>query len=217
VQSIDRMLRRILWQVPTRTYVVLTSDNGLHLGQHGLGRGKGSAYDTDVRVPLLVVGPGVRPGARREVVSNIDLAPTFEDLAGIASPRYRSGRSLVPTFADVGRSRNDYAFVEHTWSGDGDDPDSGQALRRIPSYIAVRSRGAVLIRSDLDRDPARSEFVWEFYEYADAPYERTNTYAAPRDLTLLARMKRKLRDFTRCSNLVHNDAVSAECRRDLRR
>ena len=43
------------------TYVVLTSDNGFHLGQHGLGRGKGTPYDSDVHVPLLVIGPGVVP------------------------------------------------------------------------------------------------------------------------------------------------------------
>ena len=48
--------------VGPNTYVVLTSDNGFHLGQNGLGRGKGTPYDTDVRVPLLVTGPGVVPG-----------------------------------------------------------------------------------------------------------------------------------------------------------
>ncbi len=100
VQSIDRMVQQILRRVPPNTYVVLTSDNGFHVGQFGLGAGKGSAYDSDIRVPLLVVGPGVRPGERPEVVSNIDLASTFEDLAGIRSPRYRSGLSLVPTFED---------------------------------------------------------------------------------------------------------------------
>ena len=77
---------------------MLTSDNGFHLGQNGLGRGKGTPYDTDVRVPLLVTGPGVVPGTRQEVTSNIDLAPTFEELAGLAPAPYRSGLSLVPTF-----------------------------------------------------------------------------------------------------------------------
>ena len=65
-QSADRMLGRILDAVGDNTYVVLTSDNGFHLGQHGLDAGKGTPYDSDVRVPLLVVGPGRRArGARR--------------------------------------------------------------------------------------------------------------------------------------------------------
>ena len=82
-QSADRLVTRILRSVGPDTYVVLTSDNGFHLGQNGMGRGKGTPYDTDVRVPLLITGPGVVPGPRKEVTSNIDLAPTFEELAGL--------------------------------------------------------------------------------------------------------------------------------------
>ena len=63
-QSVDRLVMRILRTVDANTYVVLTSDNGLHLGQLGLLRGKGTAYDTDTHVPVLVVGPGVVPGPR---------------------------------------------------------------------------------------------------------------------------------------------------------
>ena len=102
-QSADRLVTKILGAVGPDTYVVLTSDNGFHLGQNGMGRGKGTAYDTDVRVPLLVTGPGVVPGTRTEVTSNIDLAPTFEELAGLragALPQRRSRwcrRSTQPT------------------------------------------------------------------------------------------------------------------------
>ena len=71
--------------VDDNTYVVLTSDNGFHLGQTGLSVGKGTPFDADVHVPLLVVGPGVEPGARDTMTSNIDLASTFEDLAGVPS------------------------------------------------------------------------------------------------------------------------------------
>ena len=149
---------------------------------------------------------------RQEVVSNIDLARTFEDLAGVASPAYRSSRSLVTTFANRDRSRNNYAFIEHTWSGAGNDPDTGGSLSRIPSYVAVRSRDAVLIRSDLDRDPRETEFVWEFYEYADAPFEQTNTYADPQDPAKLATLLRKLGEFRSCSNVVRNAAVPQRCR-----
>ncbi|HEX4817560.1 MAG TPA: sulfatase, partial [Nonomuraea sp.] len=78
VQSVDDMVARVLAALTAgerrNTYVVFASDNGFHLGQHGLGRGKGTPYDSDVHVPLLVTGPGVVPGSRTEVVSNIDLA-----------------------------------------------------------------------------------------------------------------------------------------------
>jgi N-acetylglucosamine-6-sulfatase len=212
VQSVDRMVTRILRQVPPDTYVVLTSDNGFHIGQHGLGVGKGAAYDSDIRVPLLIVGSGVRPGERAEVVSNIDIAPSFEDLAGVTSPAYRSGESLVPTFDDPTLRGNSYAFVEHTWSGAGDDPDaSDDALSLVPSYVAVRSRDALLVRTDVDRDPEVADYVWEFYEYGSPPYEWTNTYADPSDPAERHAMEDKLRDFDACSGVRRDDAVPEEC------
>ncbi|CAN5663683.1 hypothetical protein BH10ACT10_BH10ACT10_08240 [soil metagenome] len=60
------------------TYVVLTSDNGFHLGQHRLHYGKSTPYSSDAKVPMVVVGPGVTPGSRSQVISNVDLAPTSE-------------------------------------------------------------------------------------------------------------------------------------------
>ena len=163
---------RILRTVDANTYVVLTSDNGLHLGQLGLLRGKGTAYDTDTHVPVLVVGPGVVPGPRTTMVSNIDWAPTFEQLAGLGSPAYRSGTSLVPTFADPAARVGDYVFFEHTFSKSrpGADPDrafTGGGLNVIPSYVAVRSRTALLVRNDLDRRWGHHRYAYELYDYTD--------------------------------------------------
>jgi N-acetylglucosamine-6-sulfatase len=79
------------------TYVFFTSDNGFHLGQHRLGAGKWTAYEEDIRVPLVVRGPGVPEGERLpHVVLNNDLAPTFADLAGAEAPGFVDGRSLRP-------------------------------------------------------------------------------------------------------------------------
>jgi N-acetylglucosamine-6-sulfatase len=212
VQSADRMLRAILRTVPKNTYVVLTSDNGFHLDQLGLGLGKGSAYDTDVHVPLMVVGPGVVPGARSEVASLIDLAPTFEDLAGLRAPGYRAGTSLVPTFTDPALERNEYAFVEHTWSGTGNDPDDSGTLGLIPSYVAVRSRDALLVRYDLDPDPNVESHTWEFYDYGETPWERTNTYHLPRQRPQVATLTRKLEQFDRCAAAIRGSDLPRPCR-----
>lgn len=81
------------------TYIVFTSDNGFHLGQHRLSPGKYTPYEPDVHVPLLVRGPGV-PGGRRvdALTSSVDLAPTLAELAGTSLPMAPDGRSLVPLF-----------------------------------------------------------------------------------------------------------------------
>lgn len=202
-QSADRLVRRILRTVGPDTYVVLTSDNGFHLGQNGLGRGKGTPYDTDVRVPLLVTGPGVVPGKRREVTSNIDLAPTFEELAGLTPPAYRSGLSLVPTLTQPRLVRQSYAFLEHTQQTlGGGDPDAaftGAELDRIPSFTAVRSRTALLARFDLDPRRDRTTWGYEFYDYRRDPFERRNTFAAPRSQAQVAELMARLAAFDSCA------------------
>ena len=216
VQSIDRTVRGILDEVGPDTYVVLTSDNGFHLGQHGLGRGKGTPYDSDVHVPLLVTGPGVVPGTRTEVTSNLDLASTFEDLAGLESPGYRAGASLVPTFAEPTLDRRDYAFVEHTWAPslgfDPDRPYAGGTLDLIPSYVAVRSRDGLLVRLDLDPDWERTDIAWEFYSYAEAPFERTNRVADPAYADEVAALRMRLERFLSCQDTTRDEPVRARCR-----
>ncbi|PYQ18293.1 MAG: hypothetical protein DMF81_25350, partial [Acidobacteria bacterium] len=89
--AVDEMIERLLQAVAAQdeldsTYVFLTSDNGFQLGAHRLDHGKGDAYEESIRVPLVVRGPGVPPGAREEPVLNIDLAPTLAELAGAAAP-----------------------------------------------------------------------------------------------------------------------------------
>jgi N-acetylglucosamine-6-sulfatase len=79
------------------TYIFLGSDNGFHLGQHRLPPGKETAYDEDIRVPLVVRGPGVPRGTTvNQFAMNDDLAPTFAALGGAETPSFVDGRSLVP-------------------------------------------------------------------------------------------------------------------------
>ncbi len=80
------------------TYVVLWNDNGYHMGQHRLPKGKRTVYEEDVRYPMVVRGPGVTPDARdTRLVVGTDLLPTFLDMAGAPSPAYVDGRSLLPS------------------------------------------------------------------------------------------------------------------------
>jgi arylsulfatase A-like enzyme len=101
LQAVDRGVAdlvgtlRALGQLK-RTFVVFASDNGYHLGQHRLPAGKETPYDTDVRVPLVIRGPGVPAGGHVDTMANnADLAPTFAAMARAGrSPRW-DGRSLL--------------------------------------------------------------------------------------------------------------------------
>ncbi|MEU6790004.1 sulfatase [Nonomuraea angiospora] len=184
VQSIDDMVRRVLSalteQEKLNTYVVFTSDNGFHLGQHRLVRGKATAYDHDVRVPLLVRRPA--SGPRGDLVTpaiaqNVDLFATFLDMAGVdpATRDSRDGRSLLPLI----QGRNvtgwrDAALIEHVkpnpHAPGQPDPDADAMKKgnsRPPSYSAVRTGGELYVEYKGDPRP-------EYYNTVTDPREESN-------------------------------------------
>ena len=83
------------------TYFFFTSDHGLHMGQFCLGACKRMPYDTDIRIPMLIVGPGIAPRTViTAVAGTVDIAPTFLALAGVTGEEpvlaLMDGKSLVP-------------------------------------------------------------------------------------------------------------------------
>ena len=84
-------------KVLDRTYVVFLTDNGLLFGEHRVMRDKGGPYEEANDLSLVIRGPGVPAGGRREhLVANVDLAPTILDWAAVTPPPDLDGRSLVP-------------------------------------------------------------------------------------------------------------------------
>lgn len=212
-QSADRMIGRILDAVGPDTYVLVTSDNGFHMREHSTASGKGMPYDSDIRVPLFVVGPGVAHGrTRTEVVSNIDLAPTLEQIAGITPEPYRSGRSLLSTFRGPHQPSRHYAFVEHTWYRAGKaDPDKRDKSTLVPSYVAVRSDRFLLARIDLANGDGR-RYGYELYDYHRTARERRNVFADRRYRTHRRDLMAKLAAFDRCRSVTRGEPVPARCR-----
>ncbi len=98
---LDAWVGRLLARVEARgelanTLVVFASDHGEMLGDHGRWN-KGVPQEGSVRVPLIVAGPGVRPGATSgALVELIDVAATLLDVAGIPAPGDWDARSVDP-------------------------------------------------------------------------------------------------------------------------
>jgi len=101
ITHLDTQIGRILAALEAsgqagKTWIFLTADHGLAVGHHGL-FGKQNMYDHSVRVPFVVVGPGV--AANRRVAAPIylqDVMPTTLELAGATKPAHVFFRSLLP-------------------------------------------------------------------------------------------------------------------------
>lgn len=178
--AVDRMVGSIRAQlarlgVAKNTYIVFTSDNGFHTGQRRMRPGKQTFWDHDIRVPLVVVGPGVPAGATVDALAaNVDLRPTFQELAGAPIGARVEGRSLALFLrGQTPASWRTMVSIEHlgpNWA-DG-DPDRQRARQgNPPSYTALRFENALYVEYLAGNPP-------EYYDLVTDPDQQRNIYAS---------------------------------------
>jgi len=102
VKAVDESVGRVLKflddeGLADNTIVLYPSEQGFYLGEHGW-FDKRWIFEESLRTPLLVRWPGMtKPGTTSEaLVSNVDFAQTFLELAGVSAPSEMQGKSLVP-------------------------------------------------------------------------------------------------------------------------
>jgi N-acetylglucosamine-6-sulfatase len=156
------------------TYVVFTSDNGWHHGEHRIKAGKRQPYEESIRMPLLIRGPGVQAGTTtNKLAVNTDYFPTFTDLAGITTPSYVDGRSLRPVLTGSATSWRT-AFLLEIRAVEG----SGNSEGLADSLYGIRTAGG---KKYLEYESG----FRELYDLKADPYELNNSYnasSAPADL-----------------------------------
>jgi len=118
------------------TFIFFTSDNGFHLGQFGLPLDKRQFYEFDVRVPLIVKGPGISPSTwSTHLALNIDIAPTIVELAGGEVPTDVDGISLKSVLIeDQVKFQRDSFIIEHQGEGNIGIPDA--CRKRWPNQVS---------------------------------------------------------------------------------
>jgi arylsulfatase A-like enzyme len=182
VAAVDDNVGRVLdWLdesgLAENTVVIYASDQGFFLGDHGW-FDKRFMYEESYRMPLLVKWPGVTaPGSvNTDLVSNIDFAETFLDIAGLPVPDDMQGRSLVPllkgeTPADWRKSHY-YHYYEFF--------DDNSAPHHVHRHYGVRTVRHKLMHFynidewelyDLDNDPHEMDSVYDDPQYADVVNE----------------------------------------------
>lgn len=104
LQGVDEIIEDVVNLLDAKgaldnTYVIFTTDNGYHIGNHRIPAGKALFYAEDSNLPFAVRGPGVPAGVTSKIPgAHLDLAPTFLEIAGLAKdqwPPFLDGQSLL--------------------------------------------------------------------------------------------------------------------------
>jgi arylsulfatase A-like enzyme len=180
------------------TYFVFTSDNGYMQGEHRVRSGKMLPYEPSTQVPLLVSGPGIPAGrVSRELVANIDLAPTILQLAGATAGKTVDGRSLLP-FAHNPALRTARAILHETggqkYVGPAEQDERTNVrrpMKRILTYQAVRTARWLYVRW---HDGAR-----ELYDLENDPDELRSLHAGRAHRHVRRVLARRLRALATCA------------------
>ena len=175
IHSVDEEVGRLLDYLEKKgeldnTVIVYTSDQGFLLGEHGL-YDKRFMYEESFRTPLIISYPLlIKAGSVcKELVQNIDYAPTFLDVAGVSVPKEMAGRSLVPLFKNMKPGDWRKALYYHFY----DYPAVGMVRR----HYGIRTNRYKLIHwygKGAGTDPDIDS--WELYDLKKDSLEINNVY-----------------------------------------
>jgi N-acetylglucosamine-6-sulfatase len=121
LRAVDDSIGRVLDQLQAmgildETLVIYMGDNGFMFGEHGL-IDKRVAYETSIRVPMLMQCPALFQGATvvEEVVANIDIAPTIMEAMGLKKPPHMDGASFIGLAQGRAMPWRDYFLYVYYW------------------------------------------------------------------------------------------------------
>jgi len=188
IAGVDENVGRVLKHLEEagladNTIVMYSSDQGFYLGEHGW-FDKRFMYKESFRTPLVARWRGViEPGSVNEdLVQNIDNAPTFLDLAGVAIPEDMQGRSLVPLLKgetpEDWRSSLYYHYYEYP------------AVHSVRRHEGVADKRYKLIRFYGPGVPGGEE--WELFDLETDPHELNSIYDEPAQAERVEKMKAEL-------------------------
>jgi arylsulfatase A-like enzyme len=174
------------------TLVLYTSDQGFFLGDHGW-FDKRFMYEESIRMPLLLSYPRRLPAGIRHaaIATNVDLAQTILDAAGVEAPARMQGRSILPALVADDDDEAD-AFYYRYWEHD-------DMLHRVPGHYGVRTRRYKLVYFYNDgmgltgTGPFRGPGEWELYDLEVDPDELRNVAADAAYTAVFAELRHRLR------------------------
>ena len=196
--SLDRNIGKILAyldknNLTKNTIVVYTSDQGFYMGEHGW-FDKRFMYEESMRTPLIIRYPGVlKPGTvSNQLISNVDFAPTFLDVAGVAIPKQIQGLSMMPLLRNVNSSIRTSVYY-HFYEFPGE--------HSVLKHFGIRTSRYKLIRFYDHKN------FWELYDLQKDPHEMKNLYGQKKYEAITADLKNQLQQL--CIENKDKEALNA--------
>ena len=183
LQALDNM------GIADNTIVVYVSDQGYFLGEHGF-FDKRMFYEEAARMPFVIRYPKKLPAGKRvkDLILNIDFAPTLAQFAGINSPKDIQGHSFVDNLC--GRTPKNWrkSFYYRYWTH--------HIIR--PAHMGIRNEryklifhyGVPLDMTDGQELPTKP--VWDFYDLQKDPREDHNVYDEEEYAPVIRQMKKEM-------------------------
>jgi len=179
ITAMDRQIQRLLNKIDEfglkdNTMVVFAADNGMMWGEHRC-HGIRRPYDESIRVPFLVRCPWLlKPSQarRKQMVLNIDIAPTFLDIAGLPIPADMDGESFVPVLTDENAPGRE-AWLLEFWK---------YYPENTPSYVGVRTATHKYVEYEKMLKP-------QLFDLVADPKEQSNLFGTPNGDKLISELK----------------------------
>jgi arylsulfatase A-like enzyme len=181
ISFVDNEIGRIVRALETSgkigdTLVVFTSDHGEYLGDHGLLMKGPWMYESVIRVPLIIAGPGVSArGSSAALIEGIDLLPTVAELTGAVIPYGTQGVSLLPILQNKKDAVRDSVLCVY----DG---------HTLPIPVNIKS----LITKRYKLSLFAGEAYGELFDLINDPQELNNLFLKPSAKEIKAELIEKL-------------------------
>ena len=197
IASIDESVGRILdyldeTGLAENTLIIYTSDQGFFLGEHGW-FDKRFMYEESFQMPFLARFPkAIKAGSIcKNMACNVDFAPTFLDMAGLAIPTYMQGKSLRPLLS--GSPPKDWSEIAYHRYWMHRDPD-----HNAYAHYGIRNQRYKLIYWYNEgfglpgTNHGGEDREWELFDCEDDPLELMNLYSDPEYKDVVQMMRSEL-------------------------
>jgi len=187
LESVDDAIEAVVTNIQNQgkldnTIFIFTSDNGYFHGEHRIPSKKYFPYEEGINTPLIIAVPNqVAQVDNTHLVSNVDLAPTILDFAGVAAGRVQDGHSLKALLAG-----QDQGWIRPVLL------EGFKNNRNNPKYVGIRTDRYVYIEY-----PATGEK--ELYDLNTDPYQVNSKHNNRNYTTIKNNLAAKLRTLKSCA------------------